>query len=119
VSLIAAATPYTLHRKLVSRIFNSPEDDVFRTRYRANTIASMRKTMRAAGFIERGLDTINHYPAYLMFSPVLFRVGVLYSRITAKPLFRNLRASLLGVFEKQAAPALRPTSDVPESVEVA
>ena len=32
---------------------------------------------------EREMETINHYPAYLMFSPVLFRLGVLYERITS------------------------------------
>lgn len=102
VSLIAAITPYRLHRRLVSRIFQSSEDDVFPTRYRANTLSSMRKAMNSAGFIERELGTINHYPAYLTFSPVLFRLGVLYERLTSFELFRGLRASILCVFEKEA-----------------
>ena len=103
VSLIAAMTPYQLHRNLVSKIFQSPADDVFPTRYRANTVSAMRKAMSAAGFVERELTTINHYPAYLMFSPVLFRLGVLYERLTALELFRGLRASILCVFEKDPA----------------
>src|SRR5207302_7081240 len=37
VSLIAALTPYRLHRALVSKIFQVSEDDVFPTLYRANT----------------------------------------------------------------------------------
>jgi ubiquinone/menaquinone biosynthesis C-methylase UbiE len=100
VSVIAAITPYWVHRRLVSRIFQVPEDDVFPTRYRANTRSAIRKAFRSAGMHETELESINHYPAYLMFSPVLFRLGVLYERITSTRRFRALRGSLLGVFEK-------------------
>ena len=102
VSVIAAITPYRLHRFLVSRIFRVPEDDVFPTLYRANTISAMRKAMSNAGLVEREMETINHYPAYLMFSPVLFRAGVLYERLTSLNMLRSLRGSLLCVFEKHA-----------------
>jgi ubiquinone/menaquinone biosynthesis C-methylase UbiE len=104
VSLIAALTPYSWHRALVSKIFRVSEDDVFPTLYRANTISSLRKTLMTAGFTSKELDTINHYPAYLMFSPVLFRLGVLYERITSLKPFRSLRGSLLCVFEKHGSP---------------
>jgi ubiquinone/menaquinone biosynthesis C-methylase UbiE len=103
VSVIAALTPYWVHRWLVSRIFQVPEDDVFPTLYRANTLSAIRKAFTGAGFVPRELDTINHYPAYLMFSPVLFRLGVLYERITSLKMFRSLRGSILCVFEKKAA----------------
>jgi SAM-dependent methyltransferase len=103
VTLIAAVTPYSFHRFVVSRIFRIPEDDVFPTRYRANTMSAMRRAMTAAGFREREMDTINHYPAYLMFSPVLFRLGVLYERLTSMKMFRSLRGSILCVFEKPGA----------------
>ena len=72
VSVIAALTPYKLHRYLVSRIFQVPEDDVFPTLYRANTIGAIRKAFTKAGFVPTEVDTMNHYPAYLMFSPTLF-----------------------------------------------
>jgi SAM-dependent methyltransferase len=100
VSLIAVITPYWLHRSLVSRIFQIPADDVFPTKYRANTLSAMRKAMISAGFVEKELDTIDHYPAYLAFSPVLFRLGVLYGRLTSLQRLRGLRASILCVFEK-------------------
>jgi SAM-dependent methyltransferase len=105
VSLIAAVTPYSWHRRLVSRIFQSSEDDVFPTLYRANTISAMRKAFRAAGFLDRELATINHYPAYFMFSPALFRLGVLYERLTSLESLRQFRSSLLGAFEKPDVPA--------------
>lgn len=117
VSVIASLTPYWMHRRLVSRIFQVPEDDVFPTLYRANTLSAIRRAFAAAGFVPRELDTINHYPAYLMFSPVLFRLGVLYERITSLNLFRSLRGSILGVFEKSGSPVtdrIRPAK--PEGV---
>lgn len=100
ISLIAALTPYSVHRYLVSRIFQVPEDDVFPTLYRANTLGAIQKAFRSAGLITKDLEAINHYPAYLMFSPTLFRCGVLYERITSLNAFRSLRGSLLGAFEK-------------------
>jgi SAM-dependent methyltransferase len=102
VSVIAALTPYKAHRYLVSRIFQIPEEDIFPTLYRANTLSAIRKAFAAAGLAPKELDTINHYPAYLMFSPMLFRLGVLYERITSLRPFRSLRGSLLCVFEKPA-----------------
>jgi ubiquinone/menaquinone biosynthesis C-methylase UbiE len=100
VSVVAALTPYKLHRWLVSRIFPVSEDDVFPTLYRANTASAIRRALSAAGFVEKDLYMINHYPAYLMFSPLLFRLGVLYERITSLPPFAFLRGSILCVFEK-------------------
>jgi len=102
VSLIAAFTPYRVHRALVSKIFQVSEDDVFPTLYRANTLSSIRKVMISAGFVLKEIETINHYPAYLMFSPILFRLGVLYERLTSLDVFQSLRGSILCVFEKPA-----------------
>jgi SAM-dependent methyltransferase len=103
VSLIAAATPYGWHRSLVSRIFRVSEDDVFPTFYRANTPSKIVKELKSVGFQKTSLQMINHYPAYLMFSPVLFRLGRLYERLTSLEIFRNLRATILCVSEKAGA----------------
>lgn len=100
VSLIAAVTPYRLHRFIVSRILPVSRDDVFPTFYRANTITSIRNALTSAGLMEIELDTVNHYPAYLTFSPFLFRLGMLYERLTSLGMFRSLRGSILCVFEK-------------------
>ena len=104
VSVIAALTPYSVHRLMARMVFQISEDDVFPTRYRANTVSALRKAFRAAGMVESQIETINHYPAYLMFSPVLFRLGVLYERITSLEMFRGLRGSILCVFEKEGRP---------------
>lgn len=104
VSVIAAVTPYSFHRALCSRIFRVPEDDVFPTFYRVNTPSSLETALRSAGFIEKEMRLLTHYPAYLAFSPLLFRVGILYERLTALHAFRMLRAVILCVVEKQQEP---------------
>lgn len=100
VSLIATITPYRFHRFLVSRLFRVPADDAFPTLYRANTRSALRKAFHSARMIELELQTVNHYPAYLMFSPVLFRAGVLYERITSLAAFACFRGLILSVFQK-------------------
>jgi ubiquinone/menaquinone biosynthesis C-methylase UbiE len=104
VSVVAALTPYRVHRFLASRIFQTSEDDFFPTLYRANTLRSIRHALESAGLMESELETINHYPAYLMFSPLLFRLGVLYERLTSLKAFRNLRGSILCAFVKGGRP---------------
>jgi SAM-dependent methyltransferase len=105
VSLLAAVTPHWLHRAFVSRVFGVSENDVFPTYYRANTVRALRRVVAEAGFVERSLETIAHYPAYLSFSPLLFRAGVLYERFTSLPVGRSLRGSILGVWERAASPS--------------
>jgi SAM-dependent methyltransferase len=114
VSLIAALTPHWLHRRLVSRIFGIPEHDVFPTLYRANTRRALRRAMHSAGLSECALFPINHYPAYLMFSPILFRLGVAYERLTSLRPFSAFRSVLLGVFRKAhcAQPSDPPSTAV-------
>jgi ubiquinone/menaquinone biosynthesis C-methylase UbiE len=104
VSLIATLTPHWFHQRLVSRIFGVSEDDVFPTLYRANTRSAIRKAMAASGLAEKQLISITHYPAYLTFSPILYRVGVLYERLTSAGFLASLRSSILCVFEKPANP---------------
>jgi SAM-dependent methyltransferase len=102
VSLIAALLPYRWHRKLVSRIVGVSEDDVFPTLYRANTLSRLGRELLAVGLERRMLRAINHYPVYLMFSPFLFRLGILYERLTSLAAFQCLRGTILCVFEKPA-----------------
>jgi SAM-dependent methyltransferase len=110
VSLIAAMTPYRWHRAVVSKILQVPEDDIFPTFYRANTLSRLGNELRSAGLIEKELLAINHYPAYLMFSPFLFRLGVLYEKLTSLHKLRFLRGTILCVFEKPQA-QLGPDAD--------
>jgi SAM-dependent methyltransferase len=103
VSLIAHATPFSFHRWVVPRVMNRKEEDVFPTRYRANTRRALERAMRAGGLVPRAVELFNQYPAYLMFSPAAFRLGVLYERVTTRlRALAWLRGWILAVGEKPA-----------------
>lgn len=103
VSLIAHFTPFGFHRWVVPRIMNREEEDVFPTRYRANTSRDLERAMRAGGLVPRTIDLFNQYPAYLMFSPAAFRLGVLYERMTTRSRgLAWLRGWILAIAEKSA-----------------
>jgi SAM-dependent methyltransferase len=110
VSIFAAVTPYWLHRFLLKGIFAAAAHDPFPTLYRANTARSLKKALKSVGLSEIELDTINHYPAYLMFSPLLFRLGMLYERFTSLQPFRILRSSIICVFERGCSSATQQAS---------
>jgi SAM-dependent methyltransferase len=111
VSLFAAMTPHWFHQWIVSRACGASEDDVFPTFYRANTPSALRKATASSGLREKQITSIAHYPAYLSFSPILFRLGVLYERMTLLECFSWLRGSLLCVFERTAAATGRAGND--------
>ena len=75
------------------------------SKLRAGYVALVGAAFGSAGLVQKELDTLNHYPAYLMFSPTLFRLGVLYERLTSLRIFRGLRGSIVCVFEKPMSPA--------------
>jgi SAM-dependent methyltransferase len=103
VSLIAHATPFSFHRWIVPRVMNREEEDVFPTRYRANTRGDLARAMREGGLEPRIIERFNQYPAYLMFSPLAFRFGMLYERLTTRvKALAWLRGWILAVAEKPA-----------------
>jgi len=101
VSMIAHLTPFSFHRWIIPRVMNREEQDVFPTRYRANTRRDLTRAMRAGGLVPLEILFFNQYPAYLMFSPLAFRLGVVYERMTTR--IRSLewlRGWILAVAEK-------------------
>jgi SAM-dependent methyltransferase len=108
ISIFASLTPYRWHRSMVSRLLRVSEDDIFPTLYRANTLSALNRTLTGAGLKRRELEAVNHYPVYLMFSPLLFRLGVWYERLTSQPRLDFLRGTLLCVYEKEAAGFRQP-----------
>lgn len=84
VSLVARVTPLWVHQKLIGRFLGWAEKDVFDTLYRANTSGSLRSALGRAGLQVKEIELFNQYPVYFMFSPILFRLGVVYERITTR-----------------------------------
>jgi SAM-dependent methyltransferase len=104
VSVIAHVTPFWFHRWSLSTFLERRPEDVFPTCFRSNTRKAMVRTLEAAGFQPRSIQFFNQYPAYLMFWPLLFRLGIYYERLTTKyESLAQLRGWILAVAQKNSA----------------
>lgn len=101
VSLIAHWTPFWFHRWSLSHMLDRRAEDVFPTCFRSNTRKAMSCCLEAASLRPLKIQFFNQYPAYLMFWPFLFRVGILYERLTSKyETLAQLRGWILAVSQK-------------------
>lgn len=102
VSLIAHLTPFWFHQWFLSHLLDRKVEDIFPTRFRANTRKELRACLSESGFVPMVITLFNQYPAYLMFWPVLFRLGILYERLTSRyEVLSQLRGWLLAVAQKK------------------
>jgi SAM-dependent methyltransferase len=101
-SIVAALSPYKFHRWLMSRISDRKEEDVFPVLYRANTRGAIRRALQRSRLAVDRVTLFNQYPAYLMFSTWIFRLGILYERVTSRyELLAPLRGWLLAEARKE------------------
>jgi len=106
ISLLARLTPHRFHQWVLHHFLRWEADDVFPTLYRLNTEGTIRDAMDRTGFTCEQLLFVSHYPAYLMFSTLLFRIGILYEKLIRQNDFlRYIRGSIIGVFKKMHAPS--------------
>jgi ubiquinone/menaquinone biosynthesis C-methylase UbiE len=100
VVLIARMTPDWFHVWYNKRRGRS-ESDTFPTVYRLNSGRSIRKECLAAGFAEKELYYKECCPNYLMFSRIVFLLGVAYERmLNSSELFRHFRVNVVGWYVK-------------------
>jgi ubiquinone/menaquinone biosynthesis C-methylase UbiE len=99
--LIARITPQRFHEFIAGLLHAESEIHVYPTYYAMNTMRSVRRTMKSAGFEENGLTMMEADPAYVGMSRLTFLVGVAYERLVNR--FRALsplRANILGCYRK-------------------
>lgn len=102
VSLIAKCTPFWFHQWILARLGMRDEEDTFPTFFRANTGKQISSYLQSNGFESVDITLFNQYPAYLMFSSMLFRAGVLYERLTSRyEMLAPLRGWILAVARKR------------------
>ena len=102
VSLIAHFTPTWFHKWLLSNLLDRRAEDVFPTCFRSNTRNAMTGSLDAARLQPLSIQFFNQYPAYLMFWPLLFRLGIYYERFTSKyEALAQLRGWILAVAQKK------------------
>jgi SAM-dependent methyltransferase len=76
--LVALMIPYRWKAWYMRWMFGEDGYHHFPVFYRANTTRALRRVARRAALSVRSIRAVRHYPLYLMFSPVLFRLGMLY-----------------------------------------
>ncbi len=101
VSLVSAVVPNRLHGIIVEAIQGRSCRDTFPTYYRANTVRKLRRLLGCAGLSADRFEWLSQYPAYLMFSPRLFRAGIAYERLVREhQSLAWLRSWILGIARK-------------------
>lgn len=100
-SLAGRIIPDAMGHRILEFIFGPTVHDNFPVYYRANTPRAVRRVARAAGLDLVEAIVCPHPPDYLKFSPVLFRLGVLYDRMAGlTKLGHVLQASFLYLLRK-------------------
>jgi len=102
VTLASLVTPHWLHKLLVSWLKGREEgSNPCPAFYRCNTREVVRRVFCAAGLAIEVLETIEAEPAYLRFSRVAYRVGLLYERLVNRyEALAPFRANILGVLRR-------------------
>jgi SAM-dependent methyltransferase len=115
VSMIAHFTPLSFHRWVIPKVQSRAAEDVFPTRYRANTRRALARAMEKGGLEAGRIVFFNQYPAYLMFSTIAFRVGMAYERLTTRwSALEGLRGWILAM-ARRPAESVERAPDPPRS----
>lgn len=102
-SLIAYLVPNRLHPKIVRFAEGRAEEDVFPTHYRTNTRGRVAQFAAATGFVVTKFRYLGQYPAYLSFSPALFRLASDYELLLRRfESLAPLRGWIFAILQKQA-----------------
>jgi SAM-dependent methyltransferase len=74
--------PDVAHPSVIRRVYTKPraDRDIFRTRYRCNTIAAVRRMLDRFDF-DHCVYGYQSDPAHFAFSPTLYALGVLHQRV--------------------------------------
>lgn len=100
-TMVARLVPNRFHAKVVKAVEGRNEEDTFPTAYRTNSRTDVNRLATGAGFRVGQFDYLGQYPNYLMFSGILFFIGMCYEKITGQfDALRFLRGWILVTLEK-------------------
>jgi len=98
--LIARLIPESIKAQYFRTVFGEDAYDHFPVHYRANTVKAFRKLASSSQLTLLRVEPIRHYPYYLMFSPLLFRLGMFYDWFITAWRFDALQSNWLVVMRK-------------------
>ena len=99
-SIVAGLVPYSWKNFYMRTVFGDESYDHFPVFYRANTRRALRKVAGAAGLAVERVQALRHFPYYLLFSPMLFRVGMLYDWLITRLRLDGLQSTWLVVMRR-------------------
>jgi SAM-dependent methyltransferase len=102
--LLSRFLPRRLKLPLIRRLEDRPAEDVFPTRYRANTPRALRAVMADSGLELERLRMVASEATTAQAHPVLAALELLYIRLTLTSRLRWLRVTMLATFVKRARP---------------
>ncbi len=105
--LIAKMVPNRFHAAIVDFAEGRPAEDTFPTYHRINTPRAVRKWANQAGLEAVSIEYLEMFPAYLMFHPWAFRLGILLERSFRIPGLRWLQHFLLVELRKPPVAGVR------------
>jgi len=99
-SLVAWSIPYNWKDRFMRWVFGDESYDHFPVRYRANSRRALRRVAAAAGLEIVRLQALRHFPFYFVFSPVLFRLGMIYDWVVTRLRLDGLQSTWVVVMRK-------------------
>jgi SAM-dependent methyltransferase len=99
-SIVAGLIPYSWKDWYMRAMFGDEGYDHFPVFYRANTRRSLRQVAADGGLVVERLKALRHFPYYLLFSPMLFRLGLLYDWVVSRYHLDALQSTWLVVMRR-------------------
>jgi SAM-dependent methyltransferase len=99
-SIVAGLIPFSWKDRYMKWMFGEDSYDHFPVFYRANTRRALRAVAERAGLAVERIEALRHFPYYLLFSPALFRVGMLYDWIITRFRLDGLQSTWLVVLRR-------------------
>jgi SAM-dependent methyltransferase len=102
--LVAMLVPYRLKDTFMRWLHGEGGYDHFPVFYRANTRGALRAIAAEVGLRVTHVEAIRHFPYYFLFSPMLFRVGMLYDWLITWLRLDSLQSNWFVVLERPETP---------------
>jgi|HubBroStandDraft_6_1064221.scaffolds.fasta_scaffold147069_2 ubiquinone/menaquinone biosynthesis C-methylase UbiE len=97
----ASLTPHWFHVWFNRRVRGFSDEDIFPTRYRANTRSRLRKLFLKSGFTRADISMVEGAPSVLGFNSLLHGLGLVYERLVNRYDFlSNFRLNIVAVAYK-------------------
>lgn len=98
--LAGKLTPLRLHKKFMTKISNVKEDDIYHTYFRCNSIRSIDRIFKNAGFVRKDLKISGEF-ILLMFSKPLFFSWIIFDKMTNYGILKYMKSNICVCYRKE------------------